>query len=407
MLVMTWKDIDSNSSDPSGKERTTRAKIADECLRSGYYEEALSLYQKELDYLRRRGIGSTGQDVHGLALYDVALTSSCQCKWKDAVKAGEEAMECLNSDHYLNPDCQGPKDPTRYANIYLVARFMADLYLYLGRYEEGESLHNRVMSTWPTDADDTVDIGNLISLAKYSYFRATIDLEHVFVIIAYAQQAIEKKEDPKFKHLYSQELNILKGYVLQSKRKYKVAGLIYQQVYDSLEKELGYDHPATVFASMRIAETYMYLPQQKRGMSYDLFSSARYVSELTLGKNHNNTLDAIYHIACIFEIQKKYREALELFEQVQNTRTATLGANHISNLEIFESLGTISFVQGKMDNAAKYFQMVFDGREEILGAEHQLTLEARNNLRSCTKPLTSYPGPPFRYKGWYRAHGVE
>lgn len=57
-------------------ERAQRSKTVDKCLLHGDYEAALSLYQKELDYLSRHNMESKKPNLYRLTLYDIALASS-------------------------------------------------------------------------------------------------------------------------------------------------------------------------------------------------------------------------------------------------------------------------------------------------------------------------------------------
>jgi tetratricopeptide (TPR) repeat protein len=151
-----------------------------------------------------------------------------------------------------------------------------------------------------------------------------------------------------------------------------------EQVLESLRRQLGSDHLATLTAMGNLAETLRAqgdLPKARQLEEQVLESLRR-----QLGSDHLATLTAINNLAETLRAQGDLSKARQLEEQVLESRRRQLGADHPDTLTAINNLAETLRTQGDLPRARQLQEQVLESRRRQLGADHPDTLTAMGNL---------------------------
>ncbi|KAJ6535392.1 hypothetical protein DFH09DRAFT_115930 [Mycena vulgaris] len=149
-------------------------------------------------------------------------------------------------------------------------------------------------------------------------------------------------------------------------------------VVERRRKVLGEEHPDTLRAMNRLANTYSELdPSQKAAeLQVEVLEKWRKI----LGREHPGTLDAMYNLSHTYSKLGRWQEAEELRAEVLRKLRELLGEEHLDTLSAMTHLANIYYNLGRVREAEVLEVRVLEKRRKILGEEHPDTLSAMNNL---------------------------
>jgi serine/threonine protein kinase/tetratricopeptide (TPR) repeat protein len=95
-----------------------------------------------------------------------------------------------------------------------------------------------------------------------------------------------------------------------------------------------------------------------------------------LGPRHEETIEAMYHLADAYYSVGRFRDGLRLHEKVLEFQKARLGLDHEDTLKTMLSMGIAYFALGRSQEGLPLLEEALERCRHTLGAEHRLTLTA-------------------------------
>ncbi len=117
-----------------------------------------------------------------------------------------------------------------------------------------------------------------------------------------------------------------------------------------------------------------------------------------LGMDHEQTLDSMYNLAEVLLDIGEYTEAKEIMEQVLGGQTTALGPQHPDTLMSLGTYGLVCLWQGDYAQAQSIQEQALEGLEKALGPEHLLTLDCVETLGSVFRRLGNYEEAEAQYR---------
>ncbi|KAJ7061233.1 hypothetical protein C8F01DRAFT_1231161 [Mycena amicta] len=169
---------------------------------------------------------------------------------------------------------------------------------------------------------------------------------------------------------------------------YTEAQKLQEQVLEKWTKLLGAEHPNTINATANLAATFWRLGQYTEAQKLEEQVLEKWTK--LLGAEHPNTIDATANLAVTFRSLGQYTEAQKLQEQVLEKRTKLLGAEHPKTIDATASLAATFRKLGQYTEAQKLQEQVLEKRTKLLGAEHPSTIDATASLAATFRKLGQY-----------------
>ncbi|KAJ7030255.1 hypothetical protein C8F04DRAFT_735123 [Mycena alexandri] len=110
-------------------------------------------------------------------------------------------------------------------------------------------------------------------------------------------------------------------------------------------------------------------------------------SQLLLGEEHSDTLQAMSNLASTYSALGAFQEAKELEDVVLVKHTKLLGENHPRTLSVMNNLASTYSDLGELQKAEELQVAVLEKRTKLLGENHPDTLSAMGNLASTYSDL--------------------
>jgi eukaryotic-like serine/threonine-protein kinase len=170
-----------------------------------------------------------------------------------------------------------------------------------------------------------------------------------------------------------------------------------KQALDVREKELGSDHPDTLFAIDSLASAYIDAGTEggKLDEALELLKRLRAAQEKALGSDHLETLQTLDRLAVTNLLKGKVNEAVALFEHVRDARSKRLGKDHSDTLTTIQNLAQAYMASGKLKEAIELLEHARDVDVKKLGLDHEASLGTMTNLAaaymSSGKPASAIP----------------
>jgi tetratricopeptide (TPR) repeat protein len=117
------------------------------------------------------------------------------------------------------------------------------------------------------------------------------------------------------------------------------------------------------------------------------------MQEENLEKDHPQTLETRYCLACALKCQGKIDEALQHLIQVRTAREANpkLQRDHPQTLEVSHLIAHVYDVKGDSGEALAAYQKVLERQEEILGKNHYSTIDTIHSIADFHRRMEQYP----------------
>ncbi len=163
--------------------------------------------------------------------------------------------------------------------------------------------------------------------------------------------------------------------------KLDLAILLYERTLKSREAKLGDEHPDTLASRNNLAGAYH--AAGKLDLAISLYERTLKAQEAKLGDDHSNTVTSRGNLARTYLDAGKLNEAISLLERTLKAEEAKLGDDHPTTLVTRGNLASAYQTAGKLDRAIPLFERALKAQEAKLGDDHPHTLNARDNLASA------------------------
>lgn len=173
--------------------------------------------------------------------------------------------------------------------------------------------------------------------------------------------------------------------VLGDQGYYQHAEYLYRDALNTLENELGDEHPETLLVLVYLAGVCRDHGQWSEAEA--LATRALDVRRRTLGDDHPDTIASESQVAWIYSEQGRWKESESLESAVLNKRTRILGPDHPDTLWAATNLAVSYRFQGRWKDALRLTEEVFAKRDAILGKDHIDTIKAAANLATSLRTL--------------------
>jgi tetratricopeptide (TPR) repeat protein len=172
--------------------------------------------------------------------------------------------------------------------------------------------------------------------------------------------------------------------------KFSESILLYDEVRQIRESQLGADHPDALHIVERVA--LVYRSQARFAEARSMLEHVLESRKMSLGPDHLDTIRAIDNLAMTIndyaaENAEAYGEAEKLHMQALAHREAQLGTDHLDTLWSADNLATNYRAQGRHLEAVEIYKRVLEGRKLQLGEDHPQTNYTLANIASAYTSL--------------------
>jgi tetratricopeptide (TPR) repeat protein len=265
---------------------------------------------------------------------------------------------------------------------------LAEAYQAAGRLAEAIALFEQVRDAQviKLGADDRATLVALNSLAgAYQHAGRTAEAVALFERVRDARGGQLGADHPA---TLSTRRELAMAYL--DARKTAQAITLLRQVRDTRVRQLGVNHPDTLStlhslaiayqAAGKTAEAIAYQAAGKTAEAIPLFEQVRDANLKQLGADHPHTIFILNNLARAYQAVGRTAEAVALYEQVRDTCVQKLGANHPHTLTALNNLATAYLAAGRTAEAIALFERLGDARDQLLRADHPDTLRTRSSL---------------------------
>ena len=163
-----------------------------------------------------------------------------------------------------------------------------------------------------------------------------------------------------------------------SNGKYNEAEELIKRALLSNEKELGSDHPDTLWTVENLASIYY-----KKGLYSDAEELCKRVlanKEKKLRPDHLGTLKIVYNLAIDHLYKGRYDEAEELFKRALTNKKKKLGPDHPGTLQVLHDQAIIFSQKGRYNEAEELYKRALASYTKPLGPDHLEISKIVHNL---------------------------
>ncbi len=153
---------------------------------------------------------------------------------------------------------------------------------------------------------------------------------------------------------------------------------IHEYVLDVRRRVFGIEHPATLTSTNNLA--LILKAQGNLADAHKLMDRAVEIRRLLLGEEHPDTLISKGNLAQMLRDKGRLEESLELIEQVVEVHHRMLGEEDPITLTGMNNMGLLLMEQGELTCAHELLKKVLRIRRRVLGDEHPDTLISMDNL---------------------------
>jgi len=295
---------------------------------------------------------------------------------------------------------------------------LAEIYLNLGRYEDGHTLQQEALETrlreLGEDHNDTLisqnNLGWLLTRLGQveeaeAIYRDTIerrrrafgeeDPEMLTTMVSLGNllrtQARYKEAEPLVlaalegsrRALGDEDLATLVamnnlGYLRIDQGRLSEAEPLWREVYETGRRVLGAEHPDVIVWTNNMGGI---MQAQGRNADAERYYREAYEANRRLrGEHHPETLIALRNVASSLAFQGRYAEAEAIHREVLEVRRAAFGDDHPETITSLLPLGIALRDQGKLAEAELYMRESLERSQETLGHDHPEAIIAMQTL---------------------------
>ena len=158
----------------------------------------------------------------------------------------------------------------------------------------------------------------------------------------------------------------------------RLAGEPQARALEIRERELGREHPATLYSLSGHG-----VLMKEQGQVYEAEPILRDALErhrAVLGADHPKTVAAIADMGLVFDAQGKYDEAEPFFREALERARRTEGDEAPATISAIHNMGALHASRAQFDEAEPYWRDAHELSRRVLGEEHSQTLLNANNL---------------------------
>ena len=111
-----------------------------------------------------------------------------------------------------------------------------------------------------------------------------------------------------------------------------------------------------------------------------LYDEVRQIQESQLGPDHPDALQVVERMALVYRSQARYAEARSMLEHVLESRKTRLGSDHLHTIQTMDELATTITFLGEYAEAESLHKQALAHRTAHLGTDHPDTLWTADNL---------------------------
>ena len=327
-------------------------------LYNGRFQEAVPVFEKELEVKKRRGDADNSVADTYLQL---GRASDALGKYADSLRYYDEALQryvrCFGTGHVSVAQT--------YNNMWLVFKELGDYEKALYHYQIAldikiKSLGGAHASVAATESN----IGNVYSSLG--------DYENALLHLQKALEIDLKTVGPSHVSVAATYKNM--GVVQKELGNLQKALDLYQKALDIEIKSLGGAH-------VNVAATYGNIgnvleSQGKFDEALKMHQKCLEIQERTLGPSHVDVAKTYNNIAIVLERQGKYQDALETYQKLLDIKIKSLGLEHVSVADTKYNIALVYKRQGAIAQARRLFGEAGSIYSNVYGAAHSKTLEA-------------------------------
>ena len=172
--------------------------------------------------------------------------------------------------------------------------------------------------------------------------------------------------------------------------------LLYDEVRQIRESQLGADHPDALHIVERMA--LVYRSQARYAEARSMLEHVLESRKTSLGPDHLHTIQTIDSLATVITSLGEYKEAESLYKQALARRNTQLGTDHPDTLWTADNLATNYREQGRYSEALELHERVLDRRRSQLGEDHPQTFFTLANVASAYTGLDRLNAAEVMYK---------
>ena len=199
------------------------------------------------------------------------------------------------------------------------------------------------------------------------------DLAMKYARLSLSQEKVFEQDESK-RYISGSRL----GEIYQSMAEYATAINEYRQALDGLEMTLGKNHPNTLATVDKMAGVFRDKGEYDKALEW--YQRALDGKEIALGKDHPDTLATVNNMAMVYRHKGEYGKALSWYQRALDGREMALGKDHPDTLGTVNNMAMVFQDKGEYDKARSWYQRALDGAEMSLGKDHPNTLGTVNNM---------------------------
>ncbi|KAI9782854.1 MAG: hypothetical protein M1816_001674 [Peltula sp. TS41687] len=238
-----------------------------------------------------------------------------------------------------------------------------------------------------------LEASNLLTIILHSFDKVDLSLQWKLELLAHMDTCLsnDRQDSGTCSILCDNSLGgcaFSFGRFYRAQGRYKSVEDLFRPILLALTKELGQGHQDTLNAMSHLALTYM--SQGRWNEAEELQKQVLEMRKSILGEKHPDTLTSMNNLAWSYGSQGHLNEAEELQKQVLEMRKSILGEKHPATLTIMSWLAYNYWNQGRYQEAEQFQVEILNSRRIVLGETHPDTLNSMKRLAKIYRSQSRY-----------------
>ncbi|TVQ33079.1 MAG: serine/threonine protein kinase [Phycisphaeraceae bacterium] len=253
---------------------------------------------------------------------------------------------------------------------------LAEIYMNLGRYEDGRTLQNNALETrrreLGEDHNDTLVSQNNLGLMLARQGRVD-EAEAIY------RETIERRRRA-FGEEHPEALTTMVGLgnLLRTQARYEEAEALFLAALDASRRTLGDEDLATLVAINNLG--YLRIDQGRLSEAEPLWREAYETGRRVLGAEHPDVIVWTNNMGGIVQAQGRHADSERYFREAYEANRRLRGERHPQTLAALRNVAISLSRQGRPADAEAIHRVVFEARRIAFGDDHPETI-------SCLLPI--------------------
>ncbi|CAG8950857.1 hypothetical protein HYFRA_00003074 [Hymenoscyphus fraxineus] len=359
----TFQDLYEISKRLYGNENQFTSDVMSELARSyskdGKFTKAGNLWLEVLEF-QKRSLG----DSHIKTIRTMVDFASVLFMQGDYTKADAKMLQAME----LSMRTLGEEHPSTLLNMDRLATSLQNQ----GKYAEAERSYRELLISSTRllgeDHPDTISVGQRLGVCLMNQNKLTESEEFLQNVVGLRKKTFGK-EHPRTLKVNNKfiELQIRKGGDMA------IWGTMCRENLTSSENLLGEHHDITVGSMQNIA--FVHKKQVRYEHAARMFQKIRVLRENVHGREHPNTLSAMYDLAeCLTKMGNAEGDSLHVETLALKERAQ--GPTHTNTLFSVSAVAKIRERERRYDEASALYQRAYEGHKSTFGEQHSFTEDA-------------------------------